>query len=901
MLNRDHEAIMLQEVGGVSGLSDLLKSNLDRGVSSNEDELLQRRDIFGANTYPRKKRKSIWRFVFEACQDLTLVILMVAAAISLSLGMATEGVKDGWYDGGSIFFAVFLVIFVTATSDYRQSLQFQHLNEEKQNIQVEVIRGGKRVGASIFDLVVGDVVPLKIGDQVPADGVLISGHSLAIDESSMTGESKIVHKDQKAPMLMSGCKVVDGYGSMLVTGVGTNTEWGTLMANLSEDIGEETPLQVRLNGVATLIGIVGLSVAGVVLVVLWIRYFTGHSNNPDGTTAFVAGTTGAKQGFMGAISIFTVAVTIVVVAVPEGLPLAVTLTLAYSMRKMMRDKALVRRLSSCETMGSATTICSDKTGTLTLNKMTVVEAYLSGTKLNPCDNTGMIFSSVASLLVEGIAQNTAGAVFSPEDGGAAEVAGSPTEKAILSWGLEIGMNFTDVRSKSSVLRVLPFNSVKKRGGVAVQVSDAYVHIHWKGAAELVLASCKSWFSVDGSVHPMSSDKDPCRPGVRDAVQLCSAAGVKVRMVTGDNVETAKAIAFECGILNAKDAASETIIIEGKVFREMSETAREEVADKITVMARSSPNDKLLLVQALKRKGHVVAVTGDGTNDAPALHEADIGLSMGISGTEVAKESSDIIILDDDFTSVVKVVRWGRSVYANIQKFIQFQLTVNVAALVINVVAAVSSGAVPLNAVELLWVNLIMDTLGALALATEPPTDNLMKRHPVGRREPLVTNIMWRNLFIQALYQITVLLVFNFDGKRIFHLHNESRECADKMKNTFVFNAFVFCQIFNEFNARKPEEKNVLRGVTSNRLFMGIVGITTVLQILIIEFLGKFFGTVRLGWKLWLLSVAIGAVSWPLAYVGKSIPVPARPFQDYLKHCCAWRRPRRRDEEQGGKS
>ncbi|VAI19272.1 unnamed protein product [Triticum turgidum subsp. durum] len=796
----------------------------------------------------------------------------------------------------------------------------------------------------------------------------------------MTGESKIVHKDQKAPMLMSGCKVVDGYGSMLVTGVGTNTEWGTLMANLSEDIGEETPLQVRLNGVATLIGIVGLSVAGVVLVVLWIS-FTGHSNNPDGTTAFVAGTTGAKQGFMGAISIFTVAVTIVVVAVPEGLPLAVTLTLAYSMRKMMRDKALVmhtkrftkknlyssinlcfwfriqvRRLSSCETMGSATTICSDKTGTLTLNKMTVVEAYLSGTKLNPCDNTGMIFSSVASLLVEGIAQNTAGAVFSPEDGGAAEVAGSPTEKAILSWGLEIGMNFTDVRSKSSVLRVLPFNSVKKRGGVAVQVSDAYVHIHWKGAAELVLASCKSWFSVDGSVHPMSSDKynelkrfiddmsmsslrciafayctcelsmvpredldkwqlpeenltllgmvgikDPCRPGVRDAVQLCSAAGVKVRMVTGDNVETAKAIAFECGILNAKDAASETIIIEGKVFREMSETAREEVADKITVMARSSPNDKLLLVQALKRKGHVVAVTGDGTNDAPALHEADIGLSMGISGTEVAKESSDIIILDDDFTSVVKVVRWGRSVYANIQKFIQFQLTVNVAALVINVVAAVSSGAVPLNAVELLWVNLIMDTLGALALATEPPTDNLMKRHPVGRREPLVTNIMWRNLFIQALYQITVLLVFNFDGKRIFHLHNESRECADKMKNTFVFNAFVFCQIFNEFNARKPEEKNVLRGVTSNRLFMGIVGITTVLQILIIEFLGKFFGTVRLGWKLWLLSVAIGAVSWPLAYVGKSIPVPARPFQDYLKHCCAWRRPRRRDEEQGGKS
>ncbi|WVZ65438.1 hypothetical protein U9M48_014801 [Paspalum notatum var. saurae] len=940
MLNRDHDVIILQEVGGVKGLSGLLKSNFDKGVSPDEDELLQRRDVFGTNTYPSKKRRSIWRFVFEACQDLTLVILMVAAAISLSLGMATEGLKDGWYDGGSIFFAVFLVIFVTATSDYKQSLQFQHLNEEKQNIQVEVIRGGKRIGASIFDLVVGDVVPLKIGDQVPADGILISGHSLAIDESSMTGESKIVHKDQKAPFLMSGCKVADGYGSMLVTGVGINTEWGMLMANLSEDIGEETPLQVRLNGVATLIGIVGMLVAGAVLIVLWIRYFTGHTKNLDGTTQFLAGTTGVKQGFMGAIRILTVAVTIVVVAVPEGLPLAVTLTLAYSMRKMMRDKALVRRLSSCETMGSATTICSDKTGTLTMNKMTVVEAYMGGKKLDPCDNAGTMCTSVTSLLIEGIAHNTTGTVFLPEDGGAAEaeVTGSPTEKAILSWGLMIGMDFKNVRSKSSVIRVLPFNSEKKCGGVAVQVSDAEVHIHWKGAAELLLASCRSWLSPDGSVQPMNSVKhsefkkliddmavsslrcvafaycpwepkmvptesldkwklpeddltligvvgikDPCRPGVRNAVQLCRTAGVKVRMVTGDNVETAKAIALECGILDAKDAVSEPNIIEGKVFREMSETAREDIANKITVMGRSSPSDKLLLVQCLKRRGHVVAVTGDGTNDAPALHEADIGLSMGISGTEVAKESSDIIILDDDFTSVVKVVRWGRSVYANIQKFIQFQLTVNVAALVINVVAAVSSGDVPLNAVELLWVNLIMDTLGALALATEPPTDNLMKRHP-------------------ALYQIAVLLIFNFDGKRILRLQNQSREHADKTKNTFVFNAFVFCQIFNEFNARKPEEKNIFKGVTKNHLFVAIVGATTVLQILLIEFLGKFFDTVRLNWRLWLLSIAIAAVSWPLAYLGKFIPVPVRPFQSYFKRCsCRRRRRPHQDEEQGGKS
>lgn len=332
-------------------------------------------------------------------------------------------------------------------------------------------------------------------------------------------------------------------------------------------------------------------------------------------------------------------------------------------------------------------------------------------------------------------------------------------------------------------------------------------------------------------------------------------------------------------------ATEPTIIEGSAFRALSEKARDSVADKISVMGRSSPNDKLLFVQSLRRRGHVVAVTGDGTNDAPALHEADIGLSMGIQGTEVAKESSDIIILDDNFASIVKVVRWGRSVYANIQKFIQFQLTVNLAAIAINVVAAVSSGKVPLTTVQLLWVNLIMDTLGALALATEPPTDHLMKRPPVGRREPLITNIMWRNLIIQAVYQITVLLIFQFDGRSILHLKNYTHAKAEKIKDTVIFNTFVFCQVFNEFNARKPDEMNMLSGVTKNRLFIGIIGITVVFQILIIEFLGKFFTTVRLSWQLWLVCLVIAVFSWPLAVLGKLIPVPKIPVDEYFKRCC----------------
>ncbi|XP_056692363.1 calcium-transporting ATPase 8, plasma membrane-type isoform X1 [Spinacia oleracea] len=938
-MSREHDSLALQKFGGVSQLAKKLKSNLEKGIPGNDEDIVQRKNVFGSNTYPRKKGRSFWRFLGEAFQDLTLLILMVAALASLALGITSEGIKQGWHDGGSVLFAVFLVVVVTAIGDYRQSLQFQNLDDQKRNIHLEVIRGGRRVESSIFDIVVGDVIPLKIGDQVAADGVLISGQSLAIDESSMTGESKIITKDSKSPFLMSGCKVADGYGTMLVTSVGMNTEWGMLMASISEDTGEETPLQVRLNGFATFIGVAGLTVALVVLVVLLARYFTGHTTDAKGMPEFQKGKTRAKHAIGGVVRIVTVAVTIVVVAVPEGLPLAVTLMLAYSMRKMMTDKALVRRLSACETMGSATTICSDKTGTLTLNLMTVVEAHANGKKFDPPNDVSLFSPMLSSVLVEGVAQNTTGNVFLPEGGGDIEISGSPTEKAILSWGVKLGMNFDAKRAESKIIHAFPFNSEKKKGGVAVKTTGYEVHVHWKGAAEIVLASCTSFLDANDTLAPLDEQKvayfkkainqmaeqslrcvaiayrsleldkvpfdedklsqwvipddelvllaivgikDPCRPGVRDSVELCTAAGVKVRMVTGDNLQTAKAIALECGILASDADCNEPNLIEGKSFRSKSEAEREEIADKISVMGRSSPNDKLLLVQALRRKGHVVAVTGDGTNDAPALHEADIGLAMGIAGTEVAKESSDIIILDDNFASVVKVVRWGRSVYANIQKFIQFQLTVNVAALIINVVAAFSTGDVPLNAVQLLWVNMIMDTLGALALATEPPTDHLMHRPPVGRREPLITNIMWRNLLIQAVYQVIVLLVLNFRGHDILRLQHDSTELANEVNNTVIFNAFVLCQIFNEFNARKPDRINIFEGVLRNQLFMGVVAVTIIVQVVIVEFLGKFAKTTRLNWRMWLVCFVIGVLSWPLAALGKFIPVPKTPLSRLMQ-------------------
>ncbi|CAM0902920.1 unnamed protein product [Alopecurus aequalis] len=900
VLTRDHNYSALQQYGGISGVANMLKTDTEKGISEDDSDLKARQNAFGSNTYPRKKGKSFVAFVWDACKDLTLIILMVAAAVSLALGIYTEGIKEGWYDGASIAFAVLLVIFVTAFSDYKQSLQFQNLNEEKQNIHVEVVRGGRRIKVSIYDLVVGDILPLKIGDQVPADGILISGHSFSIDESSMTGESKIVNKDQKSPFMMSGCKVADGYGTMLVTAVGINTEWGLLMASISEDSGEETPLQVRLNGIATFIGIIGLSIAVVVLIVLVARYFTGHTYNPDGSPQYVKGKMGVGETIRGIVKIFTIAVTIVVVAVPEGLPLAVTLTLAFSMRKMMKDKALVRRLSACETMGSATTICSDKTGTLTLNQMNVVEAYFGGKKMVPTDNTEMLSVTFSTMIIEGIAQNTSGSIFEPEGGKAPEVTGSPTEKAILSWGLQLGMKFNETRSKSSILQVFPFNSEKKRGGVAVQVGDSEVHVYWKGAAELILESCTDWLDADGSKHSMTPEKaDEFKKFIEDMA-----------------VASLRCVAFayrpcEMSDVPNEDQRAEWVLPEDNLIMlgivGIKDPCRPGVADSIRlctaagikVMGRSSPNDKLLFVKALRSRGHVVAVTGDGTNDAPALHEADIGLSMGIAGTEVAKESSDIIILDDNFASIVRVVRWGRSVYANIQKFIQFQLTVNVAALIINVVSAITSGDVPLNAVQLLWVNLIMDTLGALALATEPPNNHLMQRPPVGRREPLVTNIMWRNLLIMAFFQVAVLLTLTFEGVSLLQLKHDDHAHAEKVKNTFIFNTFVLCQVFNEFNARKPDELNIFKGITGNRLFMAIIAVTVVLQVLIIEFLGKFTSTVRLTWQLWLVSIGLSLISWPLAALGKLIPVADRPFADLFMCCCKGKKQADEDVKEEG--
>ncbi|KAJ4780235.1 Calcium-transporting ATPase [Rhynchospora pubera] len=904
-----HDMKALKMHGGVEGISRKIRASFDNGVST--EDLPKRQKIYGVNKYTEKPSRSFWMFVWDALHDLTLIILMVCALISIVVGLATEGFPKGMYDGLGIILSILLVVVVTAVSDYRQSLQFKELDKEKKKIFVHVTRDGSRQKVSIFDLVVGDIVHLSIGDQVPADGLFISGYSLLIDESSLSGESDPVYITRDKPFLLAGTKVQDGSAKMVVTAVGMRTEWGKLMSTLSQGGEDETPLQVKLNGVATIIGKIGLGFACLTFLVLIIRFLVEKGINVGLLKWY-------PEDALTILNYFAIAVTIIVVAVPEGLPLAVTLSLAFAMKKLMDDKALVRHLAACETMGSASCICTDKTGTLTTNHMVVDKIWLCdltksfNAKDAIEDLNALISENVVSTLLQGIFENSSSEVVKGKDG-KNTILGTPTETALLEFALKLEGERHPQHRACEKAKVEPFNSVKKRMSVIVNLPSGGYRAFCKGASEIIIQMCDKIIDGEGQIHPLeeykakeileiinsfASDalrtlclafidmeeyneseeiptdgytliavfgiKDPVRPGVKEAVKACIEAGITVRMVTGDNINTAKAIAKECGILTADGLA-----IEGPDFRTKNPEEMKELIPKIQVMARSLPLDKHTLVTNLREMQEVVAVTGDGTNDAPALHEADIGLAMGIAGTEVAKESADVIVLDDNFTTIINVARWGRAVNINIQKFVQFQLTVNVVALVVNFVSACITGTAPLTAVQLLWVNMIMDTLGALALATEPPNDEMMKRPPVRRSESFITRTMWRNVIGQGLYQLIILGTLMFAGNKILDIN---RPDADSLVNTLIFNTFVFCQVFNEINSREMEKINVFRGIFRNWIFSAIILLTVIFQVVIVEFLGTFASTVPLSWQFWVLSVVLGSISLIIGAILKCIPV-----------------------------
>lgn len=620
---RTHDKKSLELNGGVEGLARAVNVSLKDGVSSRD--VPDRQNMFGSNHFAEAPSRGFWMFVWDAMQDLTLIILLLCAIVSIGIGIPTEGWPRGVYDGVGIALSILLVIFVTAISDYKQSLQFKDLDNEKKNVTIQVTRGGHRQKISVYELVVGDIVHLSIGDIVPADGLFISGYSLLIDESSLSGESEAVNCDQNTPFLLAGTKVQDGSAKMLVTSVGMRTEWGRLMDTLNEVGDDETPLQVKLNGVATIIGKIGLGFALMTFLVLTGRFMARKIVHHDITQW-------SLNDASELLNFFATAVIIIVVAVPEGLPLAVTLSLAFAMKKLMNDKALVRHLSACETMGSVGCICTDKTGTLTTNHMVVDKLWICGqTKEIKTINNGEIKSTVPEktfdLLLQSIFQNTGAEVVKSENGKINRVIGTPTEKALLEFGLLAGGEPEDYNDKYKILSIEPFNSNRKRMSVLVELpGDAYnkSRAFCKGASEIVLEMCDKLVDSNGEVVGLLDEerknitevindfasealrtlsiafqdikdsrgekipeenftllaivgiKDPVRPGVKEAVKTCKEAGISVKMVTGDNIITAKAIAKECGIL------TDGIAIEGPEFRKKTQQEMEEIIPKIQV-------------------------------------------------------------------------------------------------------------------------------------------------------------------------------------------------------------------------------------------------------------------------------------------------------------------------------
>lgn len=941
-LNTAKSVPMLKELGGVEGIAKLLKSNDQLGLTSEEADSHDRTTQYGINEYPRPKPTPLLLRFFRALKDTMLVILMLLASLSIVLGVAfPEDVSHrnmGWIEGAAIGVAVVLVSSVTALNDWSKDRQFRKLSEANDEIDIHVIRDGKPTTISIKVLRAGDVVELAQGDQVPADGILIEGFNLKTDESVMTGETDMIKKSAETPFMLSGCQVADGNGKMLVTAVGIYSEWGQTISKLVKE-DEETPLQQKLEVLSKDIGKIGTSFAVATFIILLIGFII--RNIVDHLTGNKLWDWNRLSEIVGFIII---AVTIVVVAVPEGLPLAVTMSLAFSVKKMMKDNNLVRHLSACETMGGATNICSDKTGTLTLNQMRVVKAWIAQQEyFDQLPQPGGIVEAVRVPLCQGIAVNSTANISRNESNPSREfeTAGNKTECALLILSVkDLGEDYEairkDVKDRNAVRQMYTFSSDRKRMSTIIRLVDGRFRLFCKGAGEIVLGLCNKVVTPSGDAVPLTAEmvekleniivqfasqglrticmayrdfdedggeewdsgdppekqmtvigivgiKDPLRPEVRDAVAQCKRSGIFVRMVTGDNLLTARFIARDCGILSDGGLA-----MEGKEFRKLSDSDTDAILPRLQVLARSTPSDKYKLVHRLRELGEVVAVTGDGTNDAPALKEADVGLSMGLSGTEVAKEASDIVIMDDNFSSIVKAVLWGRSVFENIRKFLQFQLTVNLVALMLTCITAFTSAFVvrdpPLTAVQLLWVNLIMDTFAALALATEPPHKSLLERKPYGRYENLITSIMIRNLLAQGIFQLVILSAIYYFGFTLriaepapSNATTSEILAAERSLSTVVFNTFVFCQAFNEINSRKiNKEFNIFGGLHKSPMFIVIWIITAAVQALIVTFGGAFTQTAPLNWMQWLLSISIGALSIPIGLLVRFIPVPARP-------------------------
>uniref|UniRef100_A0AC35GDQ2 Cation-transporting P-type ATPase N-terminal domain-containing protein n=1 Tax=Panagrolaimus sp. PS1159 TaxID=55785 RepID=A0AC35GDQ2_9BILA len=894
--------------GGTEALCKKLNTDSQNGISNKEDSLKHRRDKYGANEIPPQPIKSFFALVWEALQDLTLLILLISAIISLGLSFykppEEEGHEEkaddkhevsGWIEGAAILISVAVVVLVTALNDYTKERQFRGLQAKiKTEQKFAVIREGLQIQIPVNELVVGDIAQIKYGDLLPADGIIIQSNDLKIDESSLTGESDLIKKSvENDPMLLSGTNVMEGSGRMLVTAVGIHSQTGIIMtllgaagskdekkdkkasksnrAKRSADFNdahkaengasesllltdetkketkdkkkkEKSVLQAKLTNLAIQIGYGGSFVAVSTIFILVFRYcltnyvFDGNSFQMSDLKHF--------------INFLIIGVTVLVVAVPEGLPLAVTLSLAYSVKKMMKDNNLVRHIDACETMGNATSICSDKTGTLTTNRMTVVQCFLAGKFYK--SGEPVKYESIdpihSKLITEAISVNSsyASQTIPPKvEGEQITQLGNKTECALLGFVLSLGQIFGEADRTSMIQNVIEPMASDGLRTICIAYKD-FVPKKTEQENDVEFSESIDWENEAAVLNDLTcllvvGIQDPVRPEVPDAIRKCQEAGITVRMVTGDNINTARAIAMSCGILKPEE---DSIALEGKDFNErirdkngeVSQTKLDALWPKLRVLARAQPTDKYVLVKG--------------------------------------------IIDNDNFTSIVKAVMWGRNVYDSIAKFLQFQLTVNIVAVVVAFVGACAIQDTPLKAVQMLWVNLIMDTLASLALATEPPTEDLLKRKPYGRTSPLISKMMFRNIAGHAIYQLAILFGLIFAGDRLFEIQSDRWARIDAPAGqhfTIVFNAFVMMTLFNELNARKIHgERNIFKGLFSNPIFYCIWIVTFALQVVIVQFGGEWFSTAPLEWHLWLacLGFGVGTLLW--GQIVNSIPVGSLP-------------------------
>ena len=827
-----------------------------------DQEVLQNRQKYGMNLLTPPKRPSIWKLYLEKFQDPVIKVLLVAAAFSLLISI----IESEYAETIGIFFAIFLATGIGFYFEYDANKKFDLLNAVGEETPVMVIRNGKVHEIPKKDIVVGDVVILNTGDEIPADGVLLEAVSLQVNESSLTGELMVnkttdeVHFDEEATYpsnsVMRGTTVTDGHGVMCVERVGDATEIGKVARQATEQSQEQTPLNLQLTKLANLIGKVGFTIAILTFVIFTAKDLYAYLS--------VTAVTDWHQWLEIArivLKYFMMAVTLIVVAVPEGLPMSVTLSLALNMRRMLKTNNLVRKMHACETMGAITVICTDKTGTLTQNLMQVYDAKLDESQKN--------------LIAEGIATNSTAFLEEKEGEGKPSGVGNPTEVALLLWLNEQGMDYISLRNQAKTVNQLTFSTERKYMATLVDSSVLNTRVLYvKGAPEIVMGKCNleesrvkqyneqllayqnqamRTLGVAYKVIPENSStdcaelvkeggltfmgifaiSDPIRPDVPDAVKKCQSAGIRVKIVTGDTPGTATEIARQIGLWTSED--TERNRITGVEFAALSdEEALERVVD-LKVMSRARPMDKQRLVQLLQQKGEVVAVTGDGTNDAPALNHAQVGLSMG-TGTSVAKEASDITLLDDSFHSIATAVMWGRSLYKNIQRFIVFQLTINVVALLSVLLGAFLGTELPLTVTQMLWVNLIMDTFAAMALASIAPSMDVMNEKPRKRTDFIISPAMRNNIFgVGAGFLIVLMGLLAFfknmpGGMDVHHL-------------TVFFTIFVMLQFWNLFNASVfGTNHSIFKDAGHAMGMLGVALIILVGQFIIVTFGGKVFRT-----------------------------------------------------------